>query len=285
LRTVIIVPPVRRSLSPRDLAAAIGVSESSLKRWVDEGRVRATRTEGGHRRISMADAIRFIREGRHPVVRPDLLGLPRLPRAEIREAGALYQHLRAGDAAATRALLLARYLEGESVAAICDGPIREALEPIGELWKDSAEGIFIEHRASDLCLQTLAELRATLVAPPGAPVAIGCAPSGDSHMLPSFMAATVLTAAGLAATNLGADLPAAALDAAIAHHQPALIWISVSMPIAADAGGALARLLDRAAARCAVIVGGRHAGTLPVTAPRVRRASTMTELDALARAL
>ena len=49
-------------LSPRELAQAIGVSESSLKRWADAGQIRVARTAGGHRRISIADAVRFIRE-------------------------------------------------------------------------------------------------------------------------------------------------------------------------------------------------------------------------------
>jgi len=39
-----------RQLSPRELAEALGVSESSLKRWVDAGKIAASRTEGGHRR-------------------------------------------------------------------------------------------------------------------------------------------------------------------------------------------------------------------------------------------
>jgi MerR family transcriptional regulator, light-induced transcriptional regulator len=48
-------------LSPKALAAAIGVSESSLKRWADEGRLAAERTAGGHRRIAVAEAVRFVR--------------------------------------------------------------------------------------------------------------------------------------------------------------------------------------------------------------------------------
>ena len=62
-------------LTPKDLADAIGASESSLRRWVDSGRVKMSRTAGGHRRIPLAEAIRFIRETHATVVRPDLLGL------------------------------------------------------------------------------------------------------------------------------------------------------------------------------------------------------------------
>ena len=51
-------------LTPHDLAEALGVSESSLKRWIDAGRIRASRTEGGHRRVALDDALAFIQIGR-----------------------------------------------------------------------------------------------------------------------------------------------------------------------------------------------------------------------------
>ena len=282
--------PMRRLLSPRDLAQAIGVSESSLKRWVDAGRIRAVRTEGGHRRIPLAEAIRFIRERRQPVVRPELLGLPDLPPvpAEDRDqiAEALYRHLEAGDAREARALILSRYLDGEPIAALCDGPIRSALERIGELWKDSDAGIFVEHRASDLCLQVLAQIRATLEPPPGAPVALGCSPSGDVHLLPSFMAATVLAAEDFDAINLGPETPIAALEAAIDDHAPRLVWISVMMPPSAEVAAGLARLAGReAVAGRAVIVGGRHVERLPLRSSAVHVGTSMRELAAFARGL
>src|SRR5687768_18525459 len=59
-------PPARASggslLTTRDLALAMGVSESSIKRWADEGEIRAARTVGGHRRIPLPEALRFVRE-------------------------------------------------------------------------------------------------------------------------------------------------------------------------------------------------------------------------------
>ena len=48
-----------RFLSPRQLAVAIGVSESSLKRWADDGRLAVERTAGGHRRIPLPEAVRW----------------------------------------------------------------------------------------------------------------------------------------------------------------------------------------------------------------------------------
>ena len=62
-------------LSTRELAEAIGVSESSIKRWADDGVLHVARTAGGHRRIPLPEAIRFIRETGAVVVQPAILGL------------------------------------------------------------------------------------------------------------------------------------------------------------------------------------------------------------------
>ena len=65
-------------LTPKDLADAIGASESALRRWVDGGRIRMLRTAGGHRRIPLQEAIRFVRQTGATIVRPELLGLNQL---------------------------------------------------------------------------------------------------------------------------------------------------------------------------------------------------------------
>src|SRR5690606_477749 len=136
----------------RELAEAIGVSESSLKRWIDSGKIRATRTEGGHRRIDMAEAVRFVRESGTPLARPELLDMPEIAVASRRAlAGGdrLLDYLVEGDVVGARGWLLARYLAGSTIAQLCDGPIREAMHALGELWEHDEGGIFIEHRGTD----------------------------------------------------------------------------------------------------------------------------------------
>ena len=106
-----------RLLSPRDLADALGVSESSLKRWIDAGKIEATRTEGGHRRILLGEAVRFIRESGAPLARPELLGLPEVAYSRLRpDGGRLVGYLVDGDAVGARGWLMARYLAGASSA-------------------------------------------------------------------------------------------------------------------------------------------------------------------------
>lgn len=221
-------------ISPRVLAAAIGVSESSLKRWADGGQIRVSRTAGGHRRIAISDAIRFVRATGAPLVRPELLGLSDLTpggamllSTEL-AADRLFDCLVDGKARDARGLVMSLYLEGRSIAEIADGPIRSAMSRLGELWKHDTAGVFIEHRATDICRQAIEQLRHFVE--PEAPrvIAVGGAPPGDPYVLPSLLIATALGAHGWRAENLGADTPFDALLRACEHHKPALVWISVS---------------------------------------------------------
>jgi excisionase family DNA binding protein len=226
---------MRKSISPHDLAKAIGVSESSLKRWADAGKLHVHRTVGGHRRIPMAEALRFVRATRSQVVEPELLGLNQLTAisadmpARADEANRLFQCLRQGNGREARGLILAMYVSGRSAAEIFDGPLRIALSHLGELWRHSPEGIFIEHRATDICIQAMSELRMMIEVPANAPVAVGCAPQGDPYLLPTMMAAITLLDSGWNAVNLGPDTPIDSLEQAARKHHAQLVWISVSV--------------------------------------------------------
>ena len=63
-------------VSPKQVARAIGVSESSLKRWCDQGLIKTVRTAGGHRKMDIAEVLRYVREQDHKLVSPEILGLP-----------------------------------------------------------------------------------------------------------------------------------------------------------------------------------------------------------------
>jgi molybdopterin-binding protein len=65
-------------LTVRTAAERLGVAYSTLKRWVHTGRVRTTRTEGGHHRVSDAEVDRLLARD-HPA------GPPRRALAEADE--------------------------------------------------------------------------------------------------------------------------------------------------------------------------------------------------------
>lgn len=281
-------------LSPRELADAIGASESSLKRWTDGGLIVATRTAGGHRRIPLAEAIRFIRETAQPVVRPEILGLgdveilPRLAAVPDR-AAALYNAITSGEVSKGRGLIVSMYLGGETVAAICDGPIKQAMQRVGELWKHDASGIYIEHRATDIINHALNTLRMLLATPEStAPVALGGAPAADPYIIPSLTCATCLASAGFREINLGADTPVEAMARAAEHFDAKLVWLAISATVttSSDLPAQVDALAKRLARRNVPIVVGGRALPKDVTAGKnVHVAASMAELVSWARSV
>ena len=282
-------------LSPKELADAIGVSESSVKRWVDGGLIHATKTAGGHRRIPINEAVRFVREAKTALVRPQAIGLGDVaslldldtPRGD--EGAVLYECLREGKAEAARGLLLSLFLNGRSVAQIVDGPLLSAMDLLGELWKREECGIFWEHRATEIAISAVSRLR--MLIPPrddSAPTAVGAAPSGDPYILPTLCAAAVLESQGLNAVNLGPDTPLATLLLATGAVRAQLVWLSVSVienPVQLQQ-----ELLSLAAAlrqpAVPIIIGGSQADQLDLPdSAFCHVGSSMGELEAMVKGL
>jgi len=288
---------MQSTLSPKEMAAAVGVSESSLKRWADEGKIRVSRTAGGHRRIALVDAVQFIRDSQLDVVRPEVFGLAEsghVHQAIHSEdpsalADPLYEALHEGELAEARSMLIAAFLDGRSLAALCDGPIRSALERLGTLYQHADEGIFIEHRATDICIHTLNQIRTMLPAPAAdAPVAVGGTPSGDPYVIPSLMATVVLADLGYRATNLGPDMPFGVMAGAALKEKARLVWVSASSPVEqSQLRDGLATLADQlAVAGASVAVGGRQIdASYHELRPNIQRVTTMQELAAFAKGL
>ena len=284
---------MKTSLSPKELAQAIGVSESSLKRWVDEGVIAANRTSGGHRRIPRNAALAFVRQRGYPLLRPDLLGLEDLggvPGGDGARTG-LHAALLEGRGGEALRLVLQRFVAGESVAALIDNDMAPAMRAIGDLWQHDEAGIFIEHRAVDICTQILDRLRALLPGPAsGAPLAVGGGPEDDPYTLPSLMAATVLAAEGWRVMNLGAHAPAGVLARAAADNRARLVWLALSVM---DGPGGVVRhteevlgALHAAGAEAVLVVGGPACRATGIQPPApARLAESMPELAGLARGL
>jgi MerR family transcriptional regulator, light-induced transcriptional regulator len=282
-------------LSPRELADAIGVSESSIKRWADDGSVQALRTAGGHRRIPIEEAISFIRDAGHRVIRPEILGLAELDPAAGEslehgsEAELLHACLRDGRSTEARGLVLSLYLGGWSIAQIIDGPVQEAMSRLGEAWKGDDEGIFLEHRATDILIQTLNHLRSLLRIPAvGAPHAIGAAPSGDPYILATLSASLVISEAGFRTTNLGPETPIQTLERAAVTLRPNLVWLSVSAcPSVERLRAEIHSLADVIAEQGGVVVvGGRAARALALgRRPALHVGASMAELEAFVTGL
>ena len=220
-------------LTPRQVAQAIGVSESSLKRWCDRGLIDTVKTPGGHRRMTASGVMAFLRQRDQPLVRPEVLGLPsntgKTRRVMDRAAEQFHEALAEGDEEVSRQVILDLYLAEHRLAEISDLVVTPAYHRIGDRWKCEELEVFQERRAVGIGMRILGELRRLLPAPkPDAPSAIGGTWEGDPYQLATSLIELTLRESGWQATSLGASLPFATLEAALVQNRPRLFWLSVS---------------------------------------------------------
>jgi excisionase family DNA binding protein len=291
---------MRQGISPKDFADAIGVSESSVKRWVDQGTLVASRTAGGHRRIPREEAMRWLRDNRVQIVRPDRLGLPESALSVARgspievAAERFHQDLVDGRSADARGVVAGLFIAGHSAAVIADEVIRPAMARIGTLWEHGEEGIYIEHRATDICVHVVKELRSLLpdredfeeMPPEGLPpVAVGGAPSGDPYLVAPMLAAVTLVDVGFRTVNLGPETPLKVLELAVERLEAGLAFLSVGVNATERFGKELAALIERFDERGVFIaLGGRSIAQLALpTRKNLFIGRSLGELAAYAR--
>lgn len=250
-------------LSPKQVAAAIGASESSLKRWCDQGLLNTVKTAGGHRRISIPEALRFVREQNLSVVEPHLLAMPGSDDRKSRRTEGCVERLAealiADNEQASRAIIFDLFLSGQSLSQTFDEVIAVAFRQIGERWECRQVEIWQERCSCQIALRVLHELRGKQVPPQKNLIAMGATIEGDYYSLPMTMAEIVLRSTGWDARLLGSSIPFDSMANALKSQRLGLFWLSVSF-IADEAAfvSAFNRLSDLATEmNTSLVVGGR----------------------------
>jgi excisionase family DNA binding protein len=219
-------------LSPKQVAQALRVSESSVKRWCDKGSIATIYTDGGHRRIRLADLAGFVRSRSLAIQDFPSIGLSSQTssNADLQAAReTLTKTLLEGDEARSHALVVELYLAKHDVSEICDLVIAKAFHDIGDRWACGQAEIYQERRGCKIAQRFLTRLMMMVAEPAGdAPLAIGCSTVGDIYSLGSTMVELVLRDCGWRASALGENIPLQSLAAAIKIHRPQLVWVSCS---------------------------------------------------------
>jgi excisionase family DNA binding protein len=279
-------------VSTTQVAEALGVSVSSVKRWVEDGILPAHKTAGGHRKLLLADVLALARQGDLPV--RDLACLSGASSA--RPVGSptlvdrLYKALLAGSVDDARAVLHGTYRAGMPIETLGDTVVAPALHRIGDDWQRKQIDVMHEHRATQLCVNTLVELKAMLEVRAGkrSPVAVGGALQNDFSAVPTLLAQMVLLDAGWDAINLGPNTPLASFERAIDELKPRLLWLSASHMQDRDTFIRDYRKLYAHAEKTgvAVVVGGRAlVDSLRAAIPYTSFGDGFTHLAAFARTL
>jgi excisionase family DNA binding protein len=253
-----------RYASTAQVAEALGVGISTIKRWVDQGILPAHKTPGGHRKILLSDAVRVVREGDFPRLDLSRLGRPQAGQ-ELPDPKALgtsvLAALKQGNAGALNSLLQEAHRSGLAIETLADAVVAPAMRRLGHEWAEGRVDVWHEHRGTQLCAAALYEIRARLQEPDDRkrPLALGGGPEGDPYLLANLLAEMSLTALGWKAVNLGPNTPVSSFRAALAQLRPRLLWLSASHLIDAQSFVEQYGGLYREASRVgtAVAVGGR----------------------------
>lgn len=218
-------------LKTQQLADALGVSVSSVKRWVDSGVLEATRTTGKHRLVALSSALLFARREKFPVDGLLALAEPTAP-TTIDESlcTQLLELLKAGHERAAVSLIVGAYHAGQGIVELADRLIRPTMERIGQGWFLGQWEIYEEHQATGLILSTLSGINQSLIqaATTDRPIALGASPEGDPYDLPRLLAEIAVREVGWDVRNLGGNLPLRSLAVATRKYVPKLIFISAS---------------------------------------------------------
>lgn len=255
---------MEEQLTTKQVAEALRVSESSVKRWCNCGAIHTVRTVGGHRRIPMGKFLEFLERTNRRVEVPTIVSAPALPSVaegdfpdELRPQ--FLAALERGDEAHCRRVLTSVWAATKRVAYVADEFIATAFREMGERWNCGSLEVFQERRACEICSRLLHEFRRLLPQPPAdAPLAIGGSPAGDPYTLASQLVELVLLEQGWRGMNLGCNLPLSTLVEAVRIHQPRMLWLSVShMDSASEFPQQYEAMRKALPADLLVVVGGR----------------------------
>jgi excisionase family DNA binding protein len=253
-------------ISTAQAARSLGVSVSTVKRWVDEGVLPAQKSAGGHRKLLRAEVLALARKGELPTGDVAELILPPTKRRKEKPDLASYRQallapILAGDSAEVRALVRRAYRGGLPIETIADQMISPVMEKVGHEWETRQIDVWQEHRGTLMVAAALFDLQSEIGrrAEQRRPVALGGAPAGDPYLLSSLLAQLVLLDAGWQAINLGPNTPFQSFVKAVYELRPKLVWVSASHLADASAFAREYESLHRAAAKhgAAIAVGGR----------------------------
>lgn len=253
-----------RFLKTREVAVALGVSPSTIKRWVDLGILRASRTVGKHRLIASSEALRFALQRGMPhagLERSEAVAVsPGVVDDRVEEAlgGALCE----GRADEAMALIHAFHESAKGATDLGDSLIRPVMARIGHSWMVGLIDVYQEHLATQIVAAAVGDLIARVPRPPDGldvPLAIGTSPEGDMSFLPVLLGELVLRELGWRVLNLGSHLPFRSLSNAVADHRPRLVYLTINHMNDTRRFVREYRSFHEvaAASRAAVILGGR----------------------------
>ena len=239
-------------LTTSETAELLAVHASTVKRWCNDGELPSEKTQGGHRRVHLEEAVAFARtQGIHTVLTPFHPYEPHVWSAlqEVRSRGTFRRlhtlamgWLARGDMRRLRALFEAVARDpAVPFCRFCDQGVRGFMVQVGEAWAQGRLRIADEHLVTQVLTEVLLKLRAderedAVQASVAAdrPVAVVGTMEGNQHQVGSLCVRLLLERLGWEVYYLGADVPVE--EFAVIQRGRDATLVCVSMPPGAQRG-------------------------------------------------
>lgn len=232
-------------ISTKEVAGLFRVTETTVKRWTNDGIIPCVKSPGGHRKFMLRDVIRFAEEHGHPISGTLEPPLNESQMEKVRFAihaqnyhaiaEVLFDEALQADPEGLFRLLLFLSKHNVKLPTLADEILRPPLVRIGQLWEAGRLRVDQEHRASRALTDALVRLAPELHRKePNGLRAICACPEGERHEIGLRSMAYALEAEGWDVSYLGADTPYEAIADAVRTTRPALLCVSFSLPRADD---------------------------------------------------
>ena len=226
-------------ISTIDVARLFNVTETTVKRWADEGMLRCQKTPGGHRKFQIRNVIEFAEKNSF-----EPIGVLTLPGQEGQDAHLQMAILKRDYDILVRTFvekalspdrcdlyIFFSYLYEHRIALweIYDLILRPGMIEIGDRWTRGEIGVSQEHRASYETLDALAKLQNEILVKPATGESVVFACLGEElHEIGLRCAANVFESEGWQTHYLGARTPPDAVVVAAQELRPTVVALSVT---------------------------------------------------------
>lgn len=229
------------TLSTKEVSMLLNVTETTVKRWAESGRIPCSKTLGGHRKFKLNDIIIFAESNSYPItgIIPPSLSKKQMENLEFalytKNYGKISEIFKdealQGDRAGIEKLLTYLYKNQVPFITIIDEVLHPALVRIGELWQYGTIEVNQEHRSSAAVKEALIRFGALLYQKSSNGLAALCAcTEGELHDIGIITISYGLEIEGWEVANLGIDTPFNSLKSYIQKNKPKLACLSATAP-------------------------------------------------------
>ena len=228
-------------LSTVEVAALLNVTETTIKRWTDQGTIACIKTVGGHRKFLLKEVIRFSEENGYPVTGTFAPAISKkqfetlefcVQTANYGKISEIFlEELLHGDKRGMHEILVYLAKHHISFSVIGDEVIRPAMVRIGERWAEGKLEVNQEHLASQSVIEALIQLSPELHRKPSNGLTSVCAcVEGDVHEIGLRILAYALESEGWAVHYVGPNTPFDTLHSFMKAVHPDLLCLSYTIP-------------------------------------------------------